>query len=184
LWYIWGRDGNGYTAAPGAIWVGRSSRRDVNELGERIRDILRENQAGLEAGLRQWYVEAAIRQIEYGFPGEIMDFPSIVVLEPRFREPRTFFPHGREITYSYNIAFMLAHSDEQSQLATAVEFARSGMLILNNPAYETLFLPSGLEVNFCQTEEGECREIDLGEIGFYSAGTLVWSGAALRQDAG
>lgn len=184
LWYLWAKDDNGYTASPAAVWIGISDHREANEIGERVRDILRDNRLGLEAALRQWYASATLKQVEYGFPGEILEFPSIVVLNPRYREPYRFFPYGRESTFTFTLAFMLAHADEQSQLAAAVEFARAGMLILNQPAYETLILPSGLEVNFCQAEEGECTEIDLGEMGFYSAGTLLWSGNALRQDTG
>lgn len=184
LWYIWAKDDNGFTATPGAVWVGESDGIDLDEIGYAIRDVFLHNKTGLEAILRQDFPNITIKQIVYGSPILIEGFPSILVHRPRVSEQWVAFPWVKQHQYAFDIAFMLVHGDPQIRIQTVTRWTRAGMFIINQPAYETLVLPSGLVVNFCQASEGNSDEVDLGDVGFGVIGSLVWSGLALKQDTG
>jgi hypothetical protein len=186
-WYLWVCDGNGFCVNPGAQWLGQNAgivHQDMVEIGEYLRDTFRSNAPLLDAAINNWFPNAKVEQIEFGFPGGIVKFPSILVMKPSVEEEWAFMPYGKIHDYRFEIMFLIAHGDEQSMLQYVEEFARAGQAIINYPGNETINLPSGLQLKFCQADTGEGTNVDLGDAGFSAVGSLIWTGQGLKMDVG
>lgn len=181
IWYVWAHDNDGYSPTPVAVLTHTP---DVDEVGIFVQNVLIANKSILDKAIQSWYPGVTVQQIVYGNSGELVGFPSILIYRPRIEERYIAFPYTKELRFHYTIAFMLLKQDEQSELQTAVRFARVGMQIFNQPAYETIVLPDGLTLNFCQSTEGVDDVINLGNLGFISTGTIDWSGIAVITDGG
>ena len=182
LWYVWAHDNDGYSVNAAAVWSSSGSVSIANEVGRKLRDILKLNQVGIEARIASLSNGATIKQIVYGNPGEIPSFPFICIMEPRFSARYVAAPYVREVELTFTIINAIHHSDEQSQLEYAVDFNAAVEHILSSPFYETIVLPSGRIVNFGQCTSGKSDDIDLGDDGFASLGSLVYSVKYLQQD--
>lgn len=182
LWYLWATDADGQVAVPAACWVGLADTPDLDLAGEQLRTVLEDNRAGLTAALQTFYPGAEVKQIVYGSATIINTFPSILIGKPRESVDWVAFPWVREHVYRFEIGFLIDHQDRASLLNWAARFAARGMEILNNPQYESLTLPSGLSLAFCECAEGDVDEVQLDDKTWAAAGTLQWIGKSLKQD--
>ena len=184
IWYVWAKDNNGYSSLPVAIRLGVTQNSDLVECGNAVAGILLANKIGIEAALGLWYPGVELKQVVFGTPYDIAAFPSILVNRPRVQSQYVGTSYLREYTYLLDVTCMVVHSDEHTLLPYITEMLKAVEEILIQPANETIFLPNGQEVNFCQVNEGQGEEMSLDDMGFGAVGTLNWSGVSVKADSG
>jgi hypothetical protein len=184
LWYIWVHDTDGYGPQMFAVWSGYTGTTDLDEVGNTVRDILIDNKTGIDAGLKIWYPNIEVKQIIYGYEGNITDFPSILIHAPRLEARYVGFPYMRELTYRLSIETILMHSDEQSELGNVTRFAEIVLHILNNPTYADLTLANGVGINYCQATGAGTKDFKLGSYGYVASGSMEWYGLGISIDGG
>ncbi len=185
LWYLWAHDNNGFGDAFDGVWIGVTDNPDLDECGFHLRTILRDNEKGFNTLFKTWYPDTTLKQVEYGLPDNVIEFPSIVITNARAMEEWVGTSYLKQVRLQFDIAFLAVHVDEQTELPLITRFLRAGMKILNQPYYNNTTLPSGLEISMAEALEGEATEFDLGEeIGVVSAASAVWTCLTNQLDAG
>ena len=76
----------------------------------------------------------------------------------------------------------MLHQDNTQYLQAGVDFMERVLSIINQPAYASFVLDSGVGVSLSQAKTGECSEMQIDENKFASVGSLTWSGEALIID--
>lgn len=180
LWYVWARDVTGTTDGS-PVWIGLSDNLDLNLCGNWVRDTLRQNQVAIEQKMQFISKGVTIKQIEYGSPALIEDYPSILICRPKFDPRFAFFSYGSEADYSVEVFFMVMHQEKASVIEMAAMMLEAGLAILRQPDYLTVVLESGLPLNIT-INQGTADEEQADESHWVGSGSLVWSGNGLTQD--
>jgi hypothetical protein len=182
LWYVWAFDSSGVVAEPGAVWASSSNISELEAVGLKIRDILRDNKKGIEAILRTVYPDSTLKCIHYGSAVLVDDFPAILVRDPRDDVEWAFFPYGEIHTYRFTIFCLVIHPDEQTEMDFATQFGEAVKFILRQPHYVTITLDSGVVIDNCQVSDIRVDDTDLGGDAAHGAvASLSWSGVAIKQ---
>lgn len=183
LWYVWAQDDTGTTNAQ-AVWTGlEPGVSDLDLCGETLRALLEANAAGLNVALQTILPGVTTKQFVYGSATDIRDFPAILICKPRQSEEWVAFPMVKSITYTFDIMFYILHQDKGSMLRAAARLLGAAMSILNQPASESLSLPSGTPLAFCAAQSGDADDVEVETDKWVAIGSLVWSGNTLKQDA-
>lgn len=188
LWYLWAQEeiaGEWVTAAPAApqaVWCGVTSGLPLYEIGAYLAAIISANAPGLDALVAPVYPNTRLQQVIFGYGGMRDAFPAIVITAPRKTAEFAFAGYGKRYGYSFTIGCSVIHEDESTELPLATMYAAGLQEILCYPHYETLVLPSGLQVVHCLATSGESSEAQLGENVFVSTATISWAGESLAQE--
>jgi hypothetical protein len=181
VWYLWAQDRTGLSDSA-AVWPNFSDNVALDETGIALEAILENNRKALDLMLRTVYPGASFKQISYGISANILAFPSVLITNPGVKHAPDFASFGWRHDYSFTLAFMVIHQDEQSELRNAVKIAELSAQILNQQAYNRIPLPCGQTLVDCKATQGEYAEFALDDVGWCATGTLVWSGWSLTQD--
>lgn len=189
IWYVWANDEAGFSLDRdevgnplyAACFVGANDT-VADEIGQELQSWLWLNKQGIECVLRERYPKTTLKQVQYGFGGNIVNYPSIVIANPRWSFRWAAFPLVREWTYTFTIACLVAHAQEQSELPLAVKLSEAAGLVLNNPFHLRFSLPSGIEIYNSGAMSGDSDEFPMDDTTFVAAGSVVWTGQALLQD--
>jgi len=181
-WYFWAQDNDGFTL-PDACWLGTTGEAETVECGRYVRQILDDNKLLLDRALQRYYSGATVKQILYGGPSDIYEFPSVLVTQPSWRSEWVAMPDIREITISLPIMCMMLNSAEYSLLQYGQSFGMAVERVLRRSAYRLFRLPNGVEVAFGQVVQGSTEEVEHNE-GFGLVSSLTWTGNMLIQDTG
>lgn len=181
-WHVWVRDGADVAPEPGAVWVSLSGRQDADEAGQWLADTLWANRRLLDAAARQAGHRLTLAQTVYG-ARQVTKWPSLVILRPRIESEPFAFPHVWRHEFTFEVVLVQAHNTEQSEVETATTLGRAAQLILNQPAYLSFTLPSGVAVTGCRASSCSVDEGEVAGAGFQVIGTLSWRCEAQVQDA-
>lgn len=181
VWAVWAKDDNGFGVQFGAVWIGVSDDPDVDAIGKWIRDRLTIAKPLMEACLQSWYPNTKLKTITYGFVGNIINFPSILIANPKYTWDWAATGFVSKWSYSFTIACMAAKSEEQTELPLVTRMAQAVMDALNIRRFSRFTLPNGLPLYYCMTREGDATEIQVEDNVFASVASCVWSGKALKQ---
>lgn len=192
LWYFWAKDNDGFSAdtdengdpAYKAAFCDVSGNPEANEIGHYLSDILWRNKQGIEAILRGEYSLATLKRVSYGFPGEIPDFPALCVCNPRWSWEDFAAPAVKNYTFTFDVAALVEHADEESKLSFATKLAEAAGKILSQPYYRQKKLASGRSYYLAGTHEGNAQDIVIDEDKFGTAASVIWTGQMLIQDTG
>jgi hypothetical protein len=174
------KDAKGNSLAA-AVWIGQVNDPVADEIGYYLRDLLTTNIRGIEAILQGRYPKATVKQIIYGFGGNVEDYPAITVVKPRWSWTWLAFPFSKRYTYSATIACWVLHTTEQTEISYATRFAEACMEILSLPAYNKVTLPSGRKLFNVLVQSGEADETYRDDNKFEALSSLVWSAQAQLQ---
>jgi hypothetical protein len=182
LWYVWALDTGGVVAEPEAVWVSLTEVCELEAVGVKLRDILRDNKKGIESLMRSVYPETTLKCAHYGSPALIDDFPAVLVRDPRDDVEWAFFPYGEIHTYRFTIFCLVVHPDEQSEMDFATQFGEAVKYILRQPHYLSFTLDSGVVIDNCHVSDIRVDDADLGGDAAHGAvASLSWSGVAVKQ---
>lgn len=183
LWYFWAQDNFGVTPTPAAAWVSTTIVSEMEAVGLKLRDILRDNAAGIEALLRaSRYPNTTIKAIHYGSATRIDDSPAILVQDARDHVEWAFFPYGETHTYQFSVYCIVIHPDEQTEIDFATQFGEAVRYILRQPHYLEIKLDTGAVVDNASASDVSVSDIDLGGDGAHGAvATITWSGVVVSQ---
>lgn len=176
LWFVWVADTLGACAEPTAVLVSTSTNIEMNDIGLALQNILIAHRRGIECYMvAAGFPTATLKQVVYGEPNDIIDYPCLLVTEVRVTNSNyiaTSFTYQE--TYGVTIAATVVHNDEPTLQPLGVAMAKAAMDVLNLPDYEQQTLPSGLVVAFCRAASAGIRPIKIGE-NYASASTISWS---------
>lgn len=195
LWYLYLHDTGGWSDEY-ALWT---TTEDTQLVGERIRDILIEHRAGLDAALRPYYnalpptkadqqdasepvyQKPRVIQIIYGLLALKEEYPAIIVHDGETEKPYAATGFCRQVTYNFNITVMIWHQDRLSSLLPAVtNLGGAVQSILNLPEYNALTLSDGRQLNMAEAVPLRPVE-DAVNGGWGAEATIQWKGSRLTQ---
>lgn len=183
LYYIWAVDFNGVASGnPAAVFVGMSNEVDENLIGYWLRDTMIANQAAIEAYVQQYFKGQTIKQILFGNPTSVEDWPCIYVAQPSCNEDYVAAPYGREFNFRTVISAICMHQDRQTALAYATQLGSAIKYILNTPPYEEVALASGTTIYRCQIMSATYDDISVSENKWAAGAELIWTSNAFIID--
>ena len=153
-WFIWAEDNFGFTDPTGG-YVGFSDDEALDEAGFALAARLLLNKILLDEVLKTVYQAQHVHQIVYGIADNINGFPSILVTNPKRRSERVAAPFTWRHDYSFTIAFLIYHAEEQTELPSAVKFAERAARILNQSDYVRLPVNNGMILYDCAAKTGD-----------------------------
>ena len=181
LWYLWATDNNAPSTNCLPVWIGGSDSDFLDEVGQAVAGILTTHKPAIEARVRPWSPGTTIKQVMYGFPGAIEEWPAIVVQRPKFIADWYAMPSIKLYHLTLEIAIVTVRSTEVSELKLVGRIMSAVVAILTKR--EQITMPSGSIACRCQAEEGNVEEqmID-GTSHFITMARLQWSGDVMRQE--
>lgn len=184
LTYLWIKDSDGFCAEPEAVIATGVGDQMVKLVAETLKNILWDNKKGIEAGLRQTYPAATLKQVHDGSIAGINDWPSILVPMPRFRRDYSFMPLGMDVFWECTIQCIILHEDETTQAQMAGDFGNIVAHILTRPGYESFDLSDGTKLQFGMVKGMSVEDTPIAGDGGRMAATamLSWSAQSIYSN--
>jgi hypothetical protein len=133
-----------------AVWVAVSDLEDIDDVALQLLQILKDNRRGIEVRLQQVEPGITVKQIVYGLPERIESYPSICVAQATFSEQYQGPDYMRLANVSAELYGYIAHDNPTTQERLVGTFGRAVQRILNQVAYETIELTSGVVLTYCE----------------------------------
>jgi len=181
FWYVWPQDNNGL-GAPAFCGARLSNNNALDEAGLALETLLEGNRQALDWNLQQMMPDLSFAQISYGVPANIIRYPAVIITNPRRASDRYGLSYLTRHRYSFSIAYVIQHQDEQQQLRNAIAIGEAGTLILNQQATQQINLPCGEVLKNCFAADGEYADFEFDEAGFYATASTVWTAESTTQD--
>jgi hypothetical protein len=181
MWYLWAEDDHGIGEQKAAVLLENPY---ADDIGGMIAAQLEEHRLGLDAYVARTFPQASMKSIQYGYAPNVVDYPSVVIANPRWSWTWFGFPYLRCWTYQFTVASMVVRPDELNTLGSAADLAGGIMKILSMRAYNKPTTPGGLRLFNVLAQTGDAQEVQIDDANFGAVGSVQWSGQFLLQDTG
>ena len=183
LWYVWATDGTGTVDLPGAATASPSDSPVLDLCGDRLRQIMEDNAAGLNSALTAWTgTPSTVKRFVYGSATAITDFPAVLVTAPSFESSMTAMPYFEERVLRLEIHFYILHQDPLTYLPLVNRLTAAGLAVFNQQFYNRIVLDDGTPVTDCYCRSGNTTDVEVEEDKWVAVGSLVWQGSVYVQD--